>query len=948
MRKKFHLIAKRGLFGAVCLSAIQYQAALAQISDPTLASFEIESQPLAKALMRYSEQSQVVIVAPSDLVKGKTSSAVGGYLEPGLALGQLLKGTGLTLQANGKGALTLKVDAAETEEQETPRPFLMAQLETEPAPAASPSIEAAEEERSIQDTVIVTGIRGAPRSVIDSPTPIDVFSAEDIQQGSPSGVFEAIRYLVPSFNLPTRAGGGTATVIATGGLRGLNPDQTLVLVNGKRRHKTALINSVSALYNGAAGVDLNMIPSSAIARIEVLRDGAAAQYGSDAIAGVINVILKEDAEGGEASVSYGQNFDRGDGEALTASANQGIALGDKGFLNLSYSYMDRDESNRAVPIADTVNLYSPLPGGGRDPREASIDRIVTKNYGAFPQKSDIFSANLAYDLGGAEAYAFGTYGARTSILNWSFRTPRNTVSLPELYPNGFRPRLTIIEDDYEVAGGVRGETAAGWAWDVSSNYGTDITDWENSNGLNASLGPASPTFFEVGRLIASEWTNAIDITKAHALSSGGELQTSFGVQHRWENYKVEAGDPASYAAGTYTRPEAPGALLAPGAQATPGFRPDDEADATRTNLSAYGELGWTPTDKLFLGAAARYEYFDDDAGDTTIFKVNGRYELSDWFAVRSSYNTGFRAPTLAQQSYSSTTSQFRDLDGDGEQELLLLKNLPVGSPAAIALGSTPLVPETSKNFSIGFTATPFENFTLTVDAYQIDVDDRIAVTTTFSPADTRPSAVAGMTVGDQIQAILVANSLSSEISGQYYTNAIDTRTKGIDVVATYRLATDYGDFSFNAGFNKNDAKITGIVANPPELESLGTIEIFDRSKQGAITAALPDSKITLGANWDIGKVTANVRATRFGSYTVRNASNPAADYDVDPAWIADLELGYAFTEAFSLFAGANNIFNEYPDEVRQPGATNGSNMYDTLAPFGFTGGSWFVRGAYKW
>ena len=941
MRKKFHPIAKGGLVGAVCLTALQYQAALAQVSEPTLASFEIESQPLAKALMKYSEQSRVVIVAPSDLVKGKTSSAVGGYLEPSMALDQLLKGTGLTLQSGNNGALTLKVDASATQEQETPRPFLTAQLETEPAPASAPATETVEDERSIQDTVIVTGVRGAPRSVIDSPTPIDVFTADEISQGSPSGVFEAIRYLVPSFNLPTRAGGGTATVIATGGLRGLNPDQTLVLVNGKRRHKTALINSVSSLYNGAAGVDLNMIPSSAIARIEVLRDGAAAQYGSDAIAGVINVILKEDAEGGEATASYGQNFDRGDGEALTASANQGIALGDKGFLNLSYSYMDRDESNRAVPIADSVNLYALLPDGSRDPREATIDRLVTKNYGAFPQKSDIFSANLAYDLGGVEAYAFGTYGARTSILNWSFRTPSNAVSLPEIYPNGFRPRLTIIEDDYEVAGGFRGETGSGWAWDVSSNYGTDITDWENSNGLNASLGPTSPTFFEVGRLIASEWTNAIDITKAHPLASGGELQTSFGLQHRWENYKVEAGDEASYAAGDYMG-------LAPGAQATPGFRPDDEADATRTNLSAYGELGWTPTPKLFLGAAARYEYFDDDAGDTTIFKVNGRYELTDWFALRSSYNTGFRAPTLAQQSYSSTTSQFRDLDGDGETELLLLKNLPVNSPAAIALGSTPLVPETSKNFSIGFTATPFENFTLTVDAYQIDVDDRIAVTTTFSPADTRPSAVAGTTVGDQIQAILVANGLSAEISGQYYTNAIDTRTKGIDVVATYRLATDYGDFHFNAGFNKNDAKITGIVDNPPELATLGTIEIFDRSKQGAITDALPDSKITLGANWDIGKFTANARATRFGSYTVRNASNPSADYDVDPAWIADLEIGYEFTEAFSLFAGANNIFNEYPDQIREPGATNGSNMYDTLAPFGFTGGSWFVRGAYKW
>ena len=829
-------------------------------------------------------------------------------------------------------------------------PRALLQLEP-PTPPVSAPLNDVDEQDSVQDTVIVTGVRGAPRSALDSPTPIDVFSADDIQQGSPAGVFEAIRYLVPSFNLPSRAGGGTATIIATGGLRGLNPDQTLVLVNGKRRHKTALINSVSSLYNGAAGVDLNMIPSSAIAQIEVLRDGAAAQYGSDAIAGVINVILKDNAEGGEAVISAGQNFDRNDGEYISASINQGFALGETGFLNLTYSYTDRDESNRAIPIADSINLYPLLPDGSRDPREASIDRMVTQNYGAFPQKSDTFSANMAYEKNGVEFYGFGTYGARTSILNWSFRTPTRDVSLPEVYPNGFRPRLTIIEDDFEVAGGFRGTTEAGWAWDVSSNYGSDITDWENSNGLNASLGPSSPTFFEVGRLIASEWTNAIDITKAHPLASGGELQTSFGIQHRWENYKVEEGEPASYAAGDYVRPPGQpfaGQLLAPGSQATPGFQPDDAADASRTNLSAYGELGWTPTEKLFLGAAARYEYFDDDSGDTAIFKVNGRYELTDRLAFRSSYNTGFRAPTLAQQSYSSTTSQFRDLDGDGETELLLLKNLPVNSPAARALGSSPLTPEKSKNFSIGFTATPFDNFNLTVDAYQIDVDDRIAVTTTFSPLDPALSADGVTTIGQQIQAILVANNVSSEISGQYYTNAIDTRTKGLDIVATYRLMTDYGDFHFNAGYNKNDAKITGIIDNPEALSALGDIEIFDRSKQGAITVALPDSKITLGANWDLGKFSANVRATRFGSYTVLNASNPSADYDVDPAWIADLELGYEFTEAFSLSAGANNIFNEYPDEIRAPGATSGSNMYDTLAPFGFTGGSWFVRGAYKW
>nr|WP_321360461.1 TonB-dependent receptor [uncultured Hyphomonas sp.] len=804
---------------------------------------------------------------------------------------------------------------------------------------------------SVQDAVIVTGVRGAPRSVIESPTPIDVFTSEDIEQGSPTGIYESIRYLIPSFNLPTRGGGGTATVIATGGLRGLNPDHTLVLVNGKRRHKTALINSVSSLYNGAAGVDLNMIPSSAIARMEVLRDGAAAQYGSDAIAGVINIILKDDPSGGSATVSYGQNFDRDDGAFLTGSANQGFAIGDTGSLNLSYSYMDRNESNRAVPIADDINLYPLLEDGLRDPREASIDRLVTQNYGAFPQSSNIFGANFSYETSGVELYAFGTYGARESVLNWSFRAPTRDVALPEVYPNGFRPRLTIKEDDYELAAGVRGETAGGWAWDISSNFGTDITDWENTNGLNASLGPASPTFFEVGRLISSEWVNALDATKLYTLENAGALQVSFGLQHRLEKYEVEQGDEASWIAGDYVRPPGQpfaGKPLAPGSQATPGFRPDDANELERTNLSAYAELGWSPTEKLFLDAALRYESFDDDAGEELIYKVNGRYELTDWAAIRASFNTGFRAPTLAQQGYSSTTSQFRDLDGDGESELLLLKNLPVDSDAARALGSSPLVPETSENASVGFTLTPLANLSITIDAYQINIDDRIVVTSTFSPLDARLSANGVTTVGDEIQAILVANGLASDISGQYYTNAIDTETKGIDIVAAYRLGTDFGDFDLNAGFNRNETKITGIVKNPPELESLGNITLFDRSRQGALTDSIPDSKITLGAGWTYERYTANLRSTRFGGYTVRNSSNPSADYSVDPEWITDFEIGYAVTEKFSIFAGANNVFNTYPEQINPPGRTNGSNMYNTFAPFGFTGGSWFIRGAYNW
>tara|TARA_R110002051_G_scaffold72049_3_gene130281 strand:- start:15995 stop:18853 length:2859 start_codon:yes stop_codon:yes gene_type:complete len=945
-------LSRAGLAGVVSLLFLQAPYAFSDPADTDAPFYRIEAQPLAHALMEYSKQSKVVIVVPSGMLEGKKSHTVLGHLDHEVALNVLLKGTGLEAERLENGALTLQQAVPDDVEPPPPKtPIQVRAPEQSPPKAPFVQVTDTDDRESTQDTVIVTGVRGAPRSVIDSPTPVDVFTYQDLQQGSPTGIYESVRFLIPSFNMPTRGGGGTAAIIASGGMRGLNPDHTLILVNGKRRHKTALINSVSSLYNGAAGVDLNMFPSSAIARIEVLRDGAAAQYGSDAIAGVINVILKDDPDADEITTSAGQNFDRNDGEFFTASVSSGTSVGRSGRLNLFYNFMSREESNRAVPISDRINLYPLLPGGERDPREATIERMITQNYGAFPQTSHIFGGNFSYETAGAEVYAFGTYGMRTSELNWSFRAPNRDVSLPEVYPDGFRPRLTIEEDDFELAAGLRGEAANDWAWDLSFSFGSNNTDWENSNSLNASLGPSSPTRFEIGRLISSEWISALDVTKLYELGSQSTLQASFGLQHRFETYEVEAGDEASWIAGDYVRPAGQphaGERLAPGAQATPGFRPDDAGSVERSNLSTYAELGWSPSESLFLNAALRYEDFDDAAGDELIYKVGGRYAISDWLALRASYNTGFRAPSLAQQAYSSTTSQFRDLDGDGVAELLLLKNLAVDSVAAQALGASPLQPETSRNSSIGFVLAPYSNLSVTVDAYQIELDDRTVVTSTFSPLDPHLSADGVTTIGDQVQALLGASGLSSGISGQYYTNAIDTRTRGLDIVATYRARTAYGDFRFIGGVNRNETDIRGIVDNPPELESLGNIELFDRGKRGALTDTIPDSKIALGLDWDHGRFRTNVRATRFGGYVVRNAINPDADYDVDPEWIADLELGYALSENFTVYAGANNLFNTYPERVREPSPTSGSNMYNTFAPFGFTGGTWFVRGTYNW
>jgi len=779
--------------------------------------------------------------------------------------------------------------------------------------------------------VVVTGVRGLPRTVVDSPTPIDVLNAAELEKTGRAGAFQALQTLVPSFNLPARAGGGTSTVIATGGLRGLNPDQTLVLINGKRRHKTALINSVSSLYNGSVPADLDLIPTSAIGRIEVLRDGAAAQYGSDAIAGVINFILK-DTLGGSVSATHGQNFDRDDGDFTYVLGNYGLKIGESGYLNLSIATKDQALSNRAIPVASTVQLYPKLvPSGLLDPRELTADRLVTLNSGVLPQWGVNFGWNGHFDLSDkVEAYYFGTVSRRVSDLPFTFRSANNVATIPQIYPDGFRPNLVIKEWDYELVEGFRGDLG-GWSWDISTSYGRDRASENTSNTLNASLGPLSPTVFYVGALKSTEWDNNIDITRGFKLASGGDLQVSFGAQHRRETYQVEAGEPSSYAAGPYVYPAGvPFAGQRPptGAQATPGFQPGDASKSKRDSFAAYGEVGYTPTEKLFLGAAVRYENYDDASGSTLVGKLNGRYELTDWLAIRGAASSGFRAPGLAQQNYAASSSQFRLVNG--VLDLLLIKTLPVGSPQAIALGAQPLEPEKSKNFSAGVTLVPNPDLTITVDAYQIDVDHRIAITSTLT--------------GTAVSNILVANGLSGSLSAQYYTNAIDTRTKGVDVVATWRHDFDqYGNVRASLGYNYNDTNIRSIIPNPPQLAALGpSFVLFDRLSQGYLTTAFPKDKVAIGLNWAWHDFNLNLRQTRFGKYTiVQNAV--ANDRSYGAEWITDVELSYKVLKSVTLAIGSNNLFNNYPDANGIFNATTGAGQYPGTSPIGFTGGSYYGR-----
>lgn len=932
-------IDKLCLYSTVAAVSLLASPAVAQAAA-TSADFRIPSQPVQSAMLLFTQQSGVQILYPFDRVKGMKTRSIAGRMAPEAALEKMLAGTGLKVGRTGANVMTLI--GVTQRNADNARPVRLASLEGAPMPggvaitggasaaviaaAALAPQAAAETVAEDAEQIVVTGSRGLPRTITESPTPIDVISGAELERTGRPGVIAALNTLVPSYNSPTRPGGGIATVISTGGLRGLNPDQALILVNGKRRHKTSLINAVSAFYLGSVPADLDLIPTSAVDHIEVLRDGAAAQYGSDAIAGVINIILKSNTNGGGASATVGQNYDRSDGEQFLGQANYGMALGESGFLDLFVNGKIQKNSNRAVPIASTIRLY-PLVNGQPDPREATIDRLVTKNYGNFPIEGFNSGYNVSYEVApDISLYSFGTFSKRESELNFTFRAPTNNTSLPELYPNGYRPYLNIDERDFEFALGVKG-TLSGWDWDISSTYGYNRSDQNGHETLNPSLGPTSPTDLYVGSLKSTEWVNSVDVTKGFDFA--GHLQVSGGIQHRRETYAVIEGEPDSYRAGTYTY-RVNGVLQrpAPGGQAANGFTPADAGRISRNNISAYIDLAYDPSASTTIGLAGRFEHYDDASGDTVIGKLTLRQAVSDWFSLRAAANTGFRAPGLAQQIYASTSGQFRTINGVINR--LEIKTLPVGSPAAIALGSEPLTPEKSTNFSAGFVMTPIQNFSLTVDAYQVKVKDRITVTSTLT--------------GPAVSAILIANGLSPDISAQYYTNAIDTRTRGVDVVATYRHSLGDFNMSWNLGYNYNKTIITRIKANPPELASLGAgYVLFDRRSRMYLTKNFPKTKLFLGNVTTAGPFTLSTRVTRYGAFNSFE-NDVSLDRTFGAKILVDTELAWAATKKLELAVGANNLFNVYP-QYNSAGfnANLGSGFYATNAAYGFTGGYYYGK-----
>jgi iron complex outermembrane receptor protein len=802
--------------------------------------------------------------------------------------------------------------------------------------------------------VAVVGTRRSERTVTEAPVPIDIVTAEQIKQTGRTELGQILQMLVPSLNFSraTVADGTDHQRPFT--LRGLGPDQVLVLINGKRRHNGALVNINNSIGRGSAGVDLNAIPAASIDRIEVLRDGAAAQYGSDAIAGVVNVILKSSTRL-EVSSTVGVT-EKGDGQVTQADLARGITFGSSGFVHVSGEFRDRGFTNRSLPdlrpqYGDSISVASNAFVRSANSRAADPFRLNLVNHrqgDAATQDAVAFlNAGKTFD-NDVTLYAFGGLGRRKGEAAGFFRRAGDARTVRTLWPDGFLPliRSTIVDRSLSV--GVKG-TSAGWKWDASTVYGYNGFRFDVANSNNASLGAASPTGFYAGQLRFTQITNNIDVSRAMDVGLAAPLNIAVGAENRIERYGIGQGEPDSWRDGGALLKANGRALFTPadsllrgqpGAQVFAGFRPQDEKDEGRTSVAAYVDLETKLTSAWLVNMAARAENFSD-AGSATIGKIASRYEIASKWSLRGAASTGFRAPSLAQNFLSASSTNFIG-NPPIPQEVI---TLPVGSPAARALGATDLKPEKSTNLSVGTTWTPTPSFTATMDAYRITINDRIVFSENL--------------LGTQVQQALASLGYAGQTSARFFTNAIDTRTNGVDLVMNYGVTlADQATLRTTWGTNWGRTFVTRIQNNPPQLAALNA-KVFGRVEQNRIEESQPRLNSRLTVNYQKKALGFEVQHAYFGTVWLKqgaivdNSGNPVplttteqADQTLRGKWITDASVSYRFTKV-TLTGGFDNVFNVYPDRNLAINSNSGTFQYSGFSPWGFNGRFSYLRLAYR-
>ncbi|CAN7466506.1 TonB-dependent receptor [Phenylobacterium sp. LjRoot219] len=797
--------------------------------------------------------------------------------------------------------------------------------------------------------MIVTGTRTTGLRAVDSPAPIQVLGAQALSRVGQPDLIQGLAQTIPSFTAEA-FGGDTANLTLTARLRGLSPNHTLVLVNGKRRHPTANLHVLGGPYQGAASADLSLIPVAAIDHVEVLQDGAAAQYGTDAIAGVVNIILKDKSAGGMLEGTAGQYY-KGDGETGAVSANFGAPIGPNGFINLTGEIRFHDFSQRGGAdqrISDVDGNL--LPGTPAEwvniPGYPRVNRIL----GDAQQTINSVFYNAGYDVGAVQLYSFGSFAYRRAEAYENFRVPSRVVASPVLgvpgtygdpdaivfAPLGFSPKEALRETDYAATVGAKGEVA-GWTWDLGTTYGRDINDIYTRNSANASLfvdTHFTPTEFYDGTFKSTQWTTNLDLTREFEVGLAAPLNVAFGGEYRRDTYSITSGDAAS--------------IYKEGGQSYPGFQPTDAGSHERENYALYLDLATSPIENLKVDVAGRYEHYND-FGDTTVGKLTARYDFTPMFALRGTVSTGFRAPTMAESFYSAT-----NVSPDSA-----FVQLPPNSEAATLLGFEPLKPEKSENLSFGLVAHPATNLSITLDAYQIKVKRRIIGTGALLGQDG--TTIISQAVLDAIAAHgNVLDPSVSFVGATLFTNGADTRTRGVELMVTYRSdLDDYGTIDWSLAGNYNKTTLTDIAPVPAALVG-GIGALLSPTAISDLTTASPKAKVTAGAFWAMGKWQVNVRETIYGPVTEvvspdgTGGGPDAVESHIGTTGITDVDVAYHVTENIKVAVGANNLFNKKPPKMAQfapdGGLADGSNVYDaplTISPWGINGGYYYTKLTYS-
>ena len=830
------------------------------------------------------------------------------------------------------------------------------------------------------ETIAVLGTHRIGRTLNESNVPVDVLSAETLQEGGFTDMNRQLQNAVPSFNYyqPTLADG--TEHIKPASLRGLAPDQTLVLVNGRRYHTSALLNLNGTAGRGSVSVDLNSIPSAAIERIEILRDGAAAQYGSDAIAGVINIITKKSSEGGSFTATagqyittldgvpeligvqtdadgnvigngssrvagiYGDDISRKDGETVNLSGNAGFGFKETGYVNLTAEYNNANATNRGG--YDDGDTYAKNPDGSFDQREITTNR--DRFYvGAPESESYSFLASSGYEFdSGSELYSTFTLQNRKSVSGAFYREAADEAFLiQEIYPDGFTPRIHANIDDWSMLAGYKGDLGE-WGYNASFVTGRNSIAYNNTDTANVTYLLDTPTSFYGGKLISGQDVANVDFTRFFDVDLlDSPISFAFGAEYRRDNYEIQAGDVEAYT----NRPsldengnpifDESGNPVYPAdkffAQGSLFFSDASEVDVNRNSKAVYVEVDADLTDNWNVVLAVRYENYSD-FGSTTNGKIATRYSITDDFAVRGSFSTGFRAPSLQQQFYTSTTTNF--LNGVAYD----IGTVAATSDAARALGGKQLEAEKATNYSLGFTWDIKENLNLTLDAYRIEIDDRIVLSETLGNDDAEREIV---------QRVFAENNIEGINAVRFFINGVNSVTEGVDVTLAYETELLSGDFRLSSGFNYNTTDVSEVLDNAGPASLFTSDQLFARRERARLENAAPKHKANVTANWSLDALSLMLRSNYYGEVTQPGRVS-SSDITVDKAFIFDAEASYQFTDNLVGSLGVNNLLDKYPTSaVERNGEDAGQfdyySPYAFFTPYGYQGRYVYLRASLK-